>query len=173
MTDKNTALSPDDLRRRCDPDSLGFTTTAELEPLERLIGQDRAIEAIGLAAGIRSSRFNLFVHGPEGTGRHTAVLSILHAEAATRPAPPDWVYVHNFDMPAKPRALSLPRGMGPVRSSMRKCPWKASSRPTAPTFTIPGRVCSALRRSTSLSSPPRYGTTWRGRTGSRSMPHLP
>ena len=114
-----TELGISELRHSLDPAQLGFTSTTDLEPLEHLLGQDRAIEAIGLAAGIRSSRFNLFVHGPEGTGRHTAVLSILHAEAATRPAPPDWVYVHNFDMPEKPRALSLPRGMGPVlRSAM-------------------------------------------------------
>lgn len=116
---KTTALSPGELRHAFDPAELGFTTTAELEPLDHLVGQDRAIEAIGLAANIRSGRFNLFAHGPEGTGRHTAVLSILRAEAAKRPAPQDWVYVHNFDTPEKPRALSLPRGMGPrLRSAM-------------------------------------------------------
>ena len=119
MTDKNTALSPDDLRRRCDPDSLGFTTTAELEPLERLIGQDRAIEAIRLSAGIRHRRFHLFVHGPEGSGRHSSVAKLLAEAAAERPVPDDWVYVHDFDAPDRPRALNLPRGAGPrLRKAM-------------------------------------------------------
>jgi len=116
---QTTELSAADLRHGFDPAELGFASTTELEPLEHLIGQERAIEAIGLAAGIRNRRFNLFVHGPEGTGRHTAVLSLLRKEAARRPAPQDWVYVHNFDAPEKPRALALPRGMGPkLRTAM-------------------------------------------------------
>lgn len=110
---KTTLLNPEDLRRGCDPAELGFTTTEDLEPLDRLIGQDRAVEAIALAAGIRNRRFNLFVHGPEGSGRHSAVLEMLRREAAERPAPQDWVYVHNFDAPEKPRAIALPRGKGP------------------------------------------------------------
>lgn len=111
---ETTALHAADLRHSFDPAELGFATTADLEPLDHLVGQERAIEAIGLAANIRSGRFNLFAHGPEGTGRHTAVLSILRAEAAKRPAPQDWVYLHNFEAPEKPRALSLPRGRGPL-----------------------------------------------------------
>ncbi|KPQ06492.1 MAG: putative ATP-dependent protease [Rhodobacteraceae bacterium HLUCCA12] len=121
MTDDatNTELAADDLRHGFDAAALGFDSTEALEPLRHLVGQDRAIEAIGLAAGIRNRRFNLFVHGPEGTGRHTAILSLLRAEAAKRPAPPDWVHVHNFDAPDRPRALALPRGMGPkLRKAM-------------------------------------------------------
>ena len=113
MPDEPTALSPDDLRRRCDPASLGFSTTDELEPLERLIGQDRAVEAIRLSARMRHRRFNLFVHGPEGSGRHAAVAHLLAQAAAERPVPDDWVHVHNFDAPDRPRALKLPRGAGP------------------------------------------------------------
>ena len=41
-----TPLSADALYRRCDPDALGFRTTAELEPVDGLIGQGRAIEAL-------------------------------------------------------------------------------------------------------------------------------
>ncbi|MCC5971189.1 MAG: AAA family ATPase [Pararhodobacter sp.] len=116
---QTTELSASDLRHGFDPVALGFTTTTELEPLDQLVGQERAMEAISLSAGMRNRRFNLFVHGPEGTGRHTAVLDILRTEAAKRPAPQDWVYVHNFDAPDKPRALALPRGMGPkLRAAM-------------------------------------------------------
>jgi lon-related putative ATP-dependent protease len=32
--------------------------------------------------------------------------------AASRPVPPDWVYVHNFDEPDRPRAIALPPGEG-------------------------------------------------------------
>ncbi|MCC5986851.1 MAG: AAA family ATPase [Pararhodobacter sp.] len=108
-----TALPAGALRRDCDAASLGFADTGELEPLEAPIGQERAIEAVNLAAGMRHRRFNLFVHGPEGAGRHATVLALLREEAARRPAPCDWVYVHNFDAPERPRALPLPRGTGP------------------------------------------------------------
>jgi lon-related putative ATP-dependent protease len=119
MAEHRTALSPEELRRRCDPASLGFATTEELEPLDRLIGQERAIEAIRLSAGMRHRRFHLFVHGPEGTGRHAAVTHLLAEAAAERPAPGDWVYVHDFDAPDRPRALQLPRGAGPkLRAAM-------------------------------------------------------
>ncbi|MDR5651479.1 Lon protease family protein [Ruixingdingia sedimenti] len=115
MTDPQpatTALPATALRARLDPATLGFETTATLAPLDHLIGQDRAVEAILLSAGIGHKRFNLFVHGPEGTGRHSAVMDLLTQEAARRPAPTDWVYVHNFDAPERPRALHLPRGAG-------------------------------------------------------------
>ena len=98
------------LRAECDPATLGFASTADLEPLPALIGQDRALEAIRLAASIPHHGFNLFAYGPEGTGRHSAVLQMLKDEAATRPTPPDWVYVYDFDSPDKPRALRLPEG---------------------------------------------------------------
>ncbi len=113
MADHHTALSPDNLRRRCDSAALGFSTTDELEPLERLIGQERAIEAIRLAAGMRHRRFNLFVYGPEGSGRHSSVVRLLEEAAAARPVPADWVHVHNFDAPDRPRALRLSHGAGP------------------------------------------------------------
>lgn len=103
-------LTPDRLRRRIDPASLGFETTEALEVLPGLIGQDRAMQAIRLAAGIGHRSFNLFVVGPAGTGRHSAVRSVLAPEAAARAVPCDWAYVNNFEDEQKPRALKLPAG---------------------------------------------------------------
>ena len=37
----------------------------------------------------------------------------LRAVADSRPTPPDWCYVHNFDDPHRPRALRLPPGAAP------------------------------------------------------------
>lgn len=103
-------LAPDRLRRRIDPVTLGFETTETLDTLQELIGQDRALGAIRLAAGIGHRSFNLFVVGPSGTGRHSAVQSVLAQEAAARPVPCDWAYVNNFEDEQKPRALKLPSG---------------------------------------------------------------
>ncbi|WP_114967299.1 Lon protease family protein [Alkalilacustris brevis] len=105
-----TELPADALRAVCDPGIFDFATTATLDPLPALIGQERATEAIALAAGMRHKRFNLFVAGPQGTGRHSAVLRMLEEEAATRPAPGDWVHVYNFENADRPRAMALPRG---------------------------------------------------------------
>ncbi|MDP5333642.1 MAG: AAA family ATPase, partial [Paracoccaceae bacterium] len=103
-------LTPAQLRRRIDPASLRFETTDTLEVVQGLIGQDRAMQAIRLAARIGHRSFNLFVVGPPGTGRHSAVQMVLAREAADRPVPCDWAYVNNFEDEQKPRALKLPSG---------------------------------------------------------------
>lgn len=108
-----TLVAVERLRAICDPDSLTFETTSDLEPLAGPVGQDIAVEAIRLAAEMRHRRFNLFVYGPEGSGRHTTVLRILQDVAASRAVPQDWVYVNNFDQPDKPCAIPLPPGQGP------------------------------------------------------------
>jgi lon-related putative ATP-dependent protease len=103
-------LPADKLRQSCDPALLGFETTQESTGLVELIGQDRAMDAICLSSGMTHRDFNLFVLGPTGTGRHTAVQKILSEDAAKRPVPCDWVYVNNFEEAHKPKALQLPFG---------------------------------------------------------------
>jgi predicted ATP-dependent protease len=107
-----TALEPDALRRRCDPVRLGFTTTAELEPIPVTLGQERALEAIGFGTGIAHEGYNLYVMGSTGLGRHTAVRESLGEQAQARPPPADWCYVADFDRPHRPNALCLPAGRG-------------------------------------------------------------
>ena len=105
-------LPPEELTRHVDPGTLKFETTAEVEPLVGTIGQLRALDAIetGLAMGMTG--FNLFASGPAGSGRRTTVLDVIRAVAVQRPAPDDWVYVHGFRTPDRPKALHLPAGRG-------------------------------------------------------------
>jgi predicted ATP-dependent protease len=105
-------LTPDRVRRACDPSTLGFETTAELEPLPGMLGQARAEEALRFGIGIRQKGYNLYVLGPAGLGKHRLVLRELEARAATEPVPEDWIYVHSFDDGDRPRAMSLPPGRG-------------------------------------------------------------
>lgn len=107
-----TPLPPEALYRVCDPASLDFTTTADLPDSEEPVGQDRAVESIRFAIGMRHRGYNLFALGPEGTGRRSLVMQYLTQEAAQQPVPNDWVYVHGFDENHCPRALSLPPGRG-------------------------------------------------------------
>ncbi|KPK06529.1 MAG: ATP-dependent protease [Anaerolineae bacterium SG8_19] len=105
-------LSPEQLCRHCDPAQFSFETTAALEDLEGLIGQTRAVEAVQFGIGIRREGYNLYVLGPHGTGKHTAVRQFLEQKAATEPTPADWCYVNNFEQPHKPDVLKLPPGQG-------------------------------------------------------------
>ncbi|MCC5862344.1 MAG: AAA family ATPase [Gammaproteobacteria bacterium] len=105
------ALPAQALYRRCDPALLGFASTAELESeVPELLGQQRALEAIQLAAHIERQGFNLFVIGAPGSGKRAAVRRHLEARAGEMPAPADWVYVNNFSEAQKPIALQLPPG---------------------------------------------------------------
>jgi lon-related putative ATP-dependent protease len=100
------------LRRRCDPDALGFATTAELEPLAGAIGQPRALEAIEF--GLLDGRgFNVFATGPAGTGKRTVLERQLRQRAAERPAPDDLVCLFNFRAEGRPLIVALPTGVGP------------------------------------------------------------
>ncbi len=103
-------LTPDALRKICPSEDFSFEGTDELQPLEEVVAQNRAVEAITFGVGIRSEGFNLFVLGPAGTGKTTAIKGFLATEAAKLPTAPDWCYVNNFVDPQRPRALCLPPG---------------------------------------------------------------
>jgi lon-related putative ATP-dependent protease len=104
------ALSPDLLYRRCDPAQFTFTSTAELDDLTDIIGQERAVQAVKFGIGIRREGYNLFALGPNGAGRFTAVNQLLQRITGDQPPPPDWCYVHNFQDSYRPKALKLPPG---------------------------------------------------------------
>jgi lon-related putative ATP-dependent protease len=105
-------LRPEALRRVVDPTTLGFQSTEEVTPREGIIGQKRALSALRFGLGIQDGGFNVYVAGPPGIGKMTAVQSFLDGIARLRPAARDWCYVHNFEDPYRPRALALPAGMG-------------------------------------------------------------
>ncbi|MGE3709264.1 MAG: AAA family ATPase, partial [Hyphomicrobiaceae bacterium] len=106
----HAALDAGELRRTVDASRLGFKTTAELEPISGLIGQDRALRAIEFGANIKAHDFNLFVLGPPASGKTTAVRAYLTGKAGDMPSPYDWVYVNNFENTNRPRALKMPSG---------------------------------------------------------------
>ncbi|HRK20035.1 MAG TPA: ATP-binding protein [Hyphomicrobiaceae bacterium] len=107
------SLKPEELRRTVDPKTLGFTTTAELDPITGLIGQERALAAIEFGVSMRAFDYNIFVLGPPASGKRTALKAQLEPKAASHTKPDDWVYVYNFSDPTRPRALRLPPGRAP------------------------------------------------------------
>jgi lon-related putative ATP-dependent protease len=105
-------LAVEALRTPCKLDGMTFQTTAELDDLPGLLGQDRAREALEFGVEMRSRGYNLFVLGPAGLGKRTLVRQTLEARAQGEAPPADWCYVNNFKQPHRPRALELPRGAG-------------------------------------------------------------
>ncbi len=110
--DTMTALPADRLYRPADLSRLSFQTTNELEPVDEIVGQERALDAIGFGTRIRKPGFNLFVIGSLGSRMQKTVEALLTDMAPGGPGLIDWVYVNNFSEPHKPIALSLPAGRG-------------------------------------------------------------
>lgn len=105
-------LSAEQLYRASDIAAYEFETTADLEELSGLAGQDRVLEALRFGTGIRRHGYNLFVLGPDSAGKHEAVRGFLEELAASQPAPSDWAYVMRFATPNKPAMLELAAGTG-------------------------------------------------------------
>lgn len=102
------------LNNKCDSTCFEFDTTADLYPLQGIIGQKRAAEALEFGLDIRKKGYNIFVSGQSGTGRNSYVLSIAEKKGETKATPDDWVYVHNFKNPDNPIALHLKSGNGQI-----------------------------------------------------------
>ncbi len=113
MTDKHPELNPEELRLTISEDTLPFETTASLEPpAEPILGQDRASEAIQFGMGMKTNDYHIFIAGPRKSGLTYAARSFLEEQARKEPTPPDWLYVHNFREPDRPKCLRLSAGMG-------------------------------------------------------------
>lgn len=105
-------LPVEDLCSFCDPAQFAFATTAELEDQVEIAGQDRAVNAIQFALGVKQEGYNVFVLGPPGTGKHAVARKLLKDQAKQEATPSDWCYVYNFELRHKPVALQLPAGEG-------------------------------------------------------------
>ncbi|MGC9324917.1 MAG: Lon-like protease helical domain-containing protein, partial [Desulfomonilia bacterium] len=105
-------LSIERLRCMCDPDVLGCTSSVDAEPLQTILGQVRALKALEFGLRIKEKGFNIYVAGPAGSGRKTALRKYLEDIARNRPIPPDMCYVNNFKDSYRPKAIPLPAGKG-------------------------------------------------------------
>ena len=113
-------------RWTCDDATFSFQCTDELAPLDRFIGQDRALEAIRFGLEVDKPGYNLFVTGLTGTGKTSAIKTLLQtvidelAQKEKNKPVSDWCYAYNFDDPDRPRAVEVPAGDGkPLRSRIK------------------------------------------------------
>ena len=107
---KTCELKPSDLRSICDPKMFTFKNTSEVNPLDEVIGQERAVQAVDFGLNMKSQGYNIFVTGLEGTGKSTIIRDLVDKQAKTLLSPVDWCMVNNFKDEYRPKAISVPTG---------------------------------------------------------------
>ena len=99
-----------DLRCICDHRVFKFKNTSEIRPLDEIIGQQRAVQALEFGLNMNHSGYNIFVTGLEGTGKSTIVKDYVTKHARKLQTPDDWCLVNNFKDEFRPRAIEVPSG---------------------------------------------------------------
>ena len=99
-----------DLRCICDPRVFKFKNTSQIKPLNEVIGQKRAVQAIDFGLNMKSPGYNIFVTGLEGTGKSTIVKDIVTKHAKNLPGPDGWCLVNNFKDQFRPKAIAVSGG---------------------------------------------------------------
>jgi len=91
-----------------------YQNTSEIEPLDEILGQERAIDAMEVGLKIENSAYNIYVSGHSGTGKTTYTLKALEEYSKGRVKHKDWCYVYNFEHPRDPIAIGLDIGVGKI-----------------------------------------------------------
>ena len=110
MANKNMELFPNDIIFNISEETVSRLRKAS-SPAE-IIGQDRAVCAIGLGLSIGASGYNIFVTGASGTGRRTVLTAMLEKYSGKGGNLQDIAFVYNFRRPLEPKALFFPPGRG-------------------------------------------------------------
>ena len=119
MKKKFRDLKPAELRWQCDPKVLKFNSINDLKTCEGIIGQPRAIDAISLGLSVKYPGYNIFVTGPVGTGRTTAITKILEKLEVRNDILRDLLYINNYQNPDMPRLIEVNAAEGKkIRKSM-------------------------------------------------------
>ena len=107
---KHKELSPGELRWKCDPGIFDFDSTENVDPVEGIVGQERALDAIKLGVDMKSPGYNIYIAGLSGTGKATTVKKMLESISTNCPALYDYAYVNNFKDSDHPELLTFKAG---------------------------------------------------------------
>ena len=111
---KKNELSYKDLKNVCNPDVFSFQSTADLDTIGLVYGQDRGIKALEFGLNVSVKGYNLYLEGPMGVGKTMYTKNYLDTIAKKQKIPSDWCYIYNFENSNEPIAVSLPAGQGKV-----------------------------------------------------------
>jgi ATP-dependent Lon protease len=104
-------LDASEARFRSDVGALGISSTRDVDP-SAAIGDERGGQALGLALEMRSAGYHVFASGVEGPGRLERIEQLVRSMLPREVSLWDWIYVHNFADPLRPRAIRLRAGEG-------------------------------------------------------------
>jgi len=107
---KHKELKPEELRWKCDPEIFEFTSTSDIEPIEGILGQERALKALKLGVELKGPGYNIYIAGLSGSGKATSVKQMLEVIGSTCPEVFDYAYVNNFQDSDRPMLLVFPKG---------------------------------------------------------------
>src|SRR5215469_5978722 len=107
---KPVELLPAKLRWKCELSRIPFETTAQADPREGFIGQERALRALKMGVELSAPGYNVFVCGLAGTSRGGTIARMIGELHPPTKESLDRCYVNNFKLPDRPRLLALPRG---------------------------------------------------------------
>lgn len=105
-------LKPEELNTKSPHELLNFETTDELDAIEEMIGQDRAVSAIHFGIEMPRDGYNIFALGPDEADKRSWIEEFLKTHAGDENTPYDICYVNNFKERYKPNVLCLPTGKG-------------------------------------------------------------
>lgn len=103
-------LKPEDLKWNCDPKLFEFESTSLLKPIDGIVGQEKAIQALKIGVEMRSPGYNIFVTGLSGTGKMSTIKAMLESISPDCPDLKDYAYVNNFKDEDRPLLLTFPAG---------------------------------------------------------------
>ncbi len=109
-------LSSDKLKLVCTEKdaALFYNPEQEGDELDGLIGQEQGIRSLTFGLAMEAPGYNIYVTGPQGTGKSTCTMKIVTDFAVAGKEPEDWCYLNNFDAQDQPLAVSLPAGQGRI-----------------------------------------------------------
>ncbi|MGF1701277.1 AAA family ATPase [Photobacterium makurazakiensis] len=109
-------LSSDKLYRASELQGLpeDCKSTKNLTPIDEIVGQERAQQAVEFAMSIKEKGYNIYAIGRNGLGKRTMMLRYLnrHDPNGSGHTLYDWCYVANFEETRRPKVLKLPAGTG-------------------------------------------------------------
>ena len=110
-------VSPKNMTSDIKIKKLKFNTTKDLKPMEEILGQQRATQAINFGINMKLKGYNIYVCGATGTGRTSYVRNVTTEYAREnfdKNILKDYVYVYNFNDEYTPINISFPAGDGKI-----------------------------------------------------------
>jgi Lon-like ATP-dependent protease len=100
------------LRWRPEPASFSFESTAELAPLDAIVGQERGVAALRFGMGMSKKGYNVVVTGAPRSGRLSTVKKLLSEFSSQKDDIHDLCFVNNFKDSESPLLLTFTSGQG-------------------------------------------------------------